>query len=144
MNNENCAYIFLKGRTDVVIAPKGQSEKEHVNNICVGIEIKNPQTIHCQQSFRQFILEFIGALTSLSNMPMFVSTDLKIFKFLWLSDPDKKIIRLFQTRDVRYSINLMKQFIAYHRSISIDYMPSVYKANIKPNKDEIVLKKKKS
>lgn len=74
---------------------------------------------------------------------LFVSTDLKTFKFLWLSDPDKKIIRLFQTQDVQYSINLMKQFIAYHRSISIDYEPTVYTANIKPNKDEIVSRKKK-
>ena len=123
-----------------MIAPKEQSQQKHVNNICVGIEIKNPITINCQQSFRHFILEFIAALTSLSNIPMlFVSTDLKTFKFLWLSDPDKKIIRLFQTQDVQYSINLMKQFIAYHhhhhRSISIDYKSSVNTPNIKSNKE---------
>lgn len=136
MNNKNCLYILLKGRTNVVIAPKGQSE---LNNICIGIEIKTPVTISCPKSFRQFVLQFIGALIKFSNIPMlFLSTDLETFKFLWLSDPNKKIIRLFQTRDYRYSIYFMKQFIAYHhhhRSISIDYKSSVNTPNIKSNKE---------
>ena len=121
---------FTLERTNIVIAPKVQSN----NNSCIGIQIKNPETIRCQKTFKQFILEFIKSVSNNNKPTLFVSTDLDTFKFLWLSDPDKKIIGLFQTRSYRYSIHLMKQFIAYHKS-SVVYKPN----NIKANEEETLM-----
>lgn len=120
---------FTLERTNIVIAPKGQSN----NNSFIGIQIKNPETIDCQKSFKQFLMEFIESVSNNNKPMLFVSTDLETFKFLWLSDPDKKIIGLFQTRGYRYSIHLMKQFIAYHKS------SVVYRPNIKANEEETLM-----
>lgn len=50
---------------------------------------------------------------------LFVSTDLKLFRFVWIPDLnlETKSIRIFTTRDIRYSIRLIDEFIEYHHSI---------------------------
>ena len=51
------------------------------------------------------------------NLPiLFVSTDLHMFRFAWIPDQTKNI-RIFTSRDSRYSISLIKEFIEYHHNI---------------------------
>ena len=54
------------------------------------------------------------------NLPiLFVSTDLKLFRFVWIPELnlETKNIRIFTTRDIRYSIRLIDELIEYHHSI---------------------------
>lgn len=121
MNNESCIYNLLKGNTDAVIVPMSIEKKDFASHVCVGILFKTPTTMSDNDSKKQFLLQFIGALSSNKNLPiLFVCTDFHSFKFLWLSDQEKKIIHCFETRDVCNSIKLIKEFIENHHSIAIN------------------------
>lgn len=98
-------------------------EKDLASHVCVGIEFKTPTTMSNNDTQKQFLLEFIGAISSRSrsnkNLPiLFVCTDFHSFKFLSMPDQEKKIIHCFETRDVCNSIELIKEFIEYHHSIA--------------------------
>ena len=107
----------IKGHINAVIVPESIGEEELSSNVCVGIDFKTPNTISNQESHNQLLLRFIGALRTSTNKKLpilFVSTDLDTFKFVWLPDQGKKIIHCYETRNARYAINRIKEFIDFH------------------------------
>lgn len=87
----------------------------------MGVEFKTPSAIEptSSRSYKKLILEFIGAYKSRSNknLPiLFLSTDLRTFRFVWIPDLEKNTIRVFVSQDSRYSISLINEFIEYHHN----------------------------
>lgn len=114
----------IKGKTKAVIVPKKVGETDISSHVCVGFEFKT--TIFSIDSHHQLLLELLGAISARSNtnLPiLFVLTDLSTFKFVWLHDLENKIIRFYQTRDLRYAIDLIKEFIDYHRQLANQRQP---------------------
>ena len=92
-------------------------EEQYIGNICIGIDFKTPLTVMDPTSCKQILLQYNGALLNRSNKDLpilFVLTDLQTFKFVWLSNEREKSLRVHETQDVRYSIELIKRFIDHH------------------------------
>lgn len=99
LNNESCTY--LKGLTiTAVIVPNSVEDQHLAENVCIGIEFKKPNTIMCNETHQQLLLEFIAAASKRSNknLPiLFVCTDFYTFQFVSLPVQRDRIIHFYQT-----------------------------------------------